>query len=148
MCFIACVVLVATLATSAHAGSGSEYTTVERFGAGVVRGYGDITDYDVASLPIGWYMDWGYRESPPRPGGIEYAQLVPTRLGSFPPNWDSLGAAVRANPGSMWFIGNEPDALSQYPRCPTAGELCRGLPCDLHFHQRARPDGTGRPWWV
>lgn len=110
LCFIACVVLVVTLATSAHAGSGSEYTIPERFGAGMAREYGDITDYDVASLPIGWYMDWGYRVAPPRPGGIEYAQLVSTRPGSVPPNWDSLGAAVRANPGSMWFIGNEPDA--------------------------------------
>lgn len=91
-------------------GSGALHTLQQRFGAGVARQYGDVTSYDVARLHIGWYMDWGYTADPPRPGGIEYVQLVPTAPSSFPPDWQSLSLAVQSNPGAMWLIGNEPDA--------------------------------------
>ena len=104
------ILSVALAATaSAQAGSGPMYTVQQRFGVGVARQYGDITSYDTSVLNIGWYMDWGYRSDPARPGGIDYAQLVTTRPSAFPPDWTALGAAVQANPGSMWFIGNEPD---------------------------------------
>ncbi len=110
LCLSAVAAVLLVVASAVCADPGPLYTTQERFGVGVARHYGDITDYDVASLHIGWYMDWDLRANALRPGGLEYAQLVTTRPGSFPPNWNILGAAVRANPGSMWFIGNEPDA--------------------------------------
>jgi hypothetical protein len=86
------------------------YTERERFGVGVVRQYGDISDYDVANLRIGWYSDWSYTQTPVRPGGIEYIQVVRTRADGSAPHWSALAAAVHANPGATWLIGNEPDA--------------------------------------
>jgi len=85
------------------------YTPQERFGVGVNLRYGDITDYDIASLRVGWYLDWDHRINPPRPTGIEYAQLIYVAPSTFPPDWTALGEVIRANPGSMWFVGNEPD---------------------------------------
>ncbi len=89
---------------------GPMYSVQERFGVGVARQYGDIIDYDVASLHIGWYSDWSYNAQPQRPGGIEYVQLVRTQPDGAAPDWDVLSAAVRSNPGADWLIGNEPDA--------------------------------------
>ena len=44
-----------------------------RFGAGASS---DIARYPVNQLRIGWYTDWGAALRPPRPGGIEYLQMV------------------------------------------------------------------------
>jgi len=107
---LAISIIVLWAAASDRAATTPLYTVQERFGVGVAREYGDITDYDVGSLHIGWYMDWSYRADPPHPEGIEYVQLVRVRPEWFPPNWTTLGEAVRANPGSLWLIGNEPDA--------------------------------------
>ena len=98
------------LSAGARADSGPMYTPTQRFGVGVANQYADITHYDVSPLNLGWYMDWGYNASPARPGGIEYYQLVGTAPAGWPPNWTALGEAVRANPGSAWLVGNEPDA--------------------------------------
>lgn len=110
LCSAIALTLVLLLLPAAPAQSGPLYSIEQRFGVGVARQYGEITGYDLAALHIGWYMDWSYRVSPPRPAGIEYAQLVTTRPSAFPPDWAGLAAAVRANPGATWFIGNEPDA--------------------------------------
>ena len=48
----------------------------DRFGVDLTSEFGVITDYDVASLHIAWYSDWGSTTSPLPPGGIEYAQLL------------------------------------------------------------------------
>jgi hypothetical protein len=80
---------------------------------GVRQEFGPITRFDVGSLHIGWYLDWGVRYSPERPGGIEYAQLVWISEGrsTVPPG--DLRAIVRANPGALWIIGNEPECVNQ-----------------------------------
>ncbi len=91
------------------------YSDRWRIGVGVAREYGYITDYDVSQLCLGWYQDWGTLLHPPRPEGIEYMQtlrLSPENFDLNNPasyNWTDLEAKIRANPGSVWMIGTEPD---------------------------------------
>lgn len=82
-----------------------------RFGVGAGQ---DIASYAISELRIGWYVDWRTTHNPARPGGIEYMptirlQQVGTDSYSSTPSGAALVAAVQANPGSVWLIGNEPD---------------------------------------
>ncbi len=103
-----------------------------RLGFGVSASY--LNQYpEVASLKAGWYLDWWVRATPQRPNAMEYAQVVrvhqdltcplysenawnrsicpyvvPHRY-SYRPSVDTITAAAKANPGSLWFIGNEMD---------------------------------------
>ncbi|MDH7489745.1 MAG: SdrD B-like domain-containing protein, partial [Anaerolineae bacterium] len=96
-----------------------------RFGFGIDTSIGQIGDYDVTQLGAGWYSDWGFRVSPPRPAGLEYFQLINVRADSvqvYTPTktitytgWANLESAIAANPGSVWIIGNEPDC--KWPDC-------------------------------
>jgi hypothetical protein len=90
----------------------------DRFGVAVRSDFGEITDYDVASLHIAWYSDWAARVNPPRPAGIEYAQLVWVSDGVFSPSLDQLAPMVDANLGSVWMIGNEPECIWQGNNTP------------------------------
>ena len=89
-----------------------------RFG---VNAIGSIADYDVSSLPIGWYSNWTTAVAPPRPGGIEFVHTVRLRddaesasADHWPPDWDAIDDAIAANPAaSLWLVGNEPDVESQ-----------------------------------
>lgn len=85
----------------------------------------------ISSLNAGWYLDWWSRPDPQRPRGIEYAQMVRVHqrlscpIGTTPdraicpyvrpyayaldPSLDEIARNARANPGSMWLIGNEID---------------------------------------
>ncbi|MFH1085329.1 MAG: DNRLRE domain-containing protein [Chloroflexota bacterium] len=100
------------------------YTLRQRLGVNVAPGFagvpsfpGLISDYPgVEELGLGWYSDWSVREAPPRPQGIEYAQLVQTR--AWPPDWARLERAARANPGALWIIGNEPETRGQGQHTP------------------------------
>ncbi len=90
----------------------------ERFGFGVVT---DITQFDVSRLHAGWYVNWGAAPSSPHPDGLEYVQIL--RLCDpeykhcsapyYTPNGSKLAAIVRANPGTLWLVGNEPDCPYQ-----------------------------------
>jgi hypothetical protein len=74
---------------------------------------GDVTSYDVSSLNVGWYLDWGTSVAPSQPGGAEYFQMVRlAQVGSsftFQPATSTLYAVIDANPGAVWLIGNEQD---------------------------------------
>jgi hypothetical protein len=78
-----------------------------RFGFDLHTGRGEVDDYNVELVRAGWYYDMSWRVSPPRPAGLEYMQTV--RVKSYPPKWVNLSTAITSNPGSWWFIGNEPD---------------------------------------
>ena len=74
----------------------------------------DITDMDVGPLRAGWYIDYHARQTPSRPGGIEFAQVInlgqgPDRSFHYSPKGADLLDIIDANPGAIWFIGNEPD---------------------------------------
>jgi hypothetical protein len=88
---------------------------------------------EIASLKAGWYVDWRVQEKPTRPNMMEYVQTIRVHqkltcpLGSadahdrlkcpyaipyaylISPDLTQITAAARANPGSMWLIGNEMD---------------------------------------
>jgi hypothetical protein len=103
-----------------------------RIGFGATTG--PITRYpDIQTLQAGWYTDWGVTLDPARPNGIEYMQMVrihqklacgewhqPDRTACpyahpldyvFTPDVGTIQAVAQANPGSLWAIGNEMDAV-------------------------------------
>jgi hypothetical protein len=80
---------------------------------GVVAPQSDVARYDVASLGAGWYLTGGTNPSPPRPGGMEFAQLVQVAGDTFQPSAGELAAIARAQPGALWLVGNEPDVIWQ-----------------------------------
>ncbi len=92
----------------------------ERFGVAFVPGVAIwdngqqrpalITDYGVDVLHVGWYSDWRTDPEPLRPGQIKYAQLLLVRPTQYPTNTLSLTDTVNANQGSLWIVGNEPEA--------------------------------------
>jgi hypothetical protein len=84
----------------------------------VSRLHGRITDYDLASLGIGWYTDWGTQLHPLRPDGVEYVQLVWIEDGQPTLSNEKLGLIVESNPGSLWLIGNEPECTHQGNSAP------------------------------
>ncbi len=78
-----------------------------RWGVGVA--VGPISRYDVGPLRLGWYLDWTARSAPPRPGDVEFAQVILVRGGLLHPDGATIAAIAHANPGSLWLVGNEPD---------------------------------------
>ena len=93
-----------------------------RLGVAVV--HSPITDYAYSLLNLGWYVNYSTTQSPLEPGGIEFVQTVRVhqhKTGScrdcyttpysytLSPGPTTLRSLVLANPGSTWFIGNEPD---------------------------------------
>ena len=86
-----------------------------------------------SQLGAGWYSNWSVHEKPSRPNGIEFAQTIRVhqRLACgawhhgdrtacpyaqpldyvYQPDQATLEAAIRANPGSLWIIGNEIDRV-------------------------------------
>ncbi len=100
-----------------------------------------ITDYDVGPLHIGWYCNWNTAEDPPRPDGMRFVQLVRIRPSLYPTNTQEITAAVAANPGSLWIIGNEPEArYNQGNRTPaTYAEIYH----DLYMCIKGTPDVPG-----
>jgi hypothetical protein len=87
----------------------------DRFGVWHTRGR--IDSYAVEQLHAGWYTSWAIMEKPLRPGGIRPVQLVrlsddgpfADRACTACPTWDKVRTTAQLNPGSLWFIGNEPD---------------------------------------
>jgi hypothetical protein len=75
-------------------------------------------NFDFAALNLGWYLDWRTAITPTHPSGAEHMQVIriqPTIDGgfAFSPPTSTLQAAVLANPGAVWLIGNEPEITVQ-----------------------------------
>jgi hypothetical protein len=82
-----------------------------RWGIGVA--IGPITRYNIDGLRLGWYLDWRVNREPLKPGNIEYAQMIRVKKGVLNPDVNGIAEVARANPGSLWMIGNEPDVKWQ-----------------------------------
>ncbi len=84
-----------------------------RFGVG----NGGQLGYEVASLNMGWYLDWHATLTPTHPNQAEYVQVIrlsPAFGGyTFSPLTSTVYAIAAANPGATWLIGNEPDSPFQ-----------------------------------
>ncbi len=113
-----------------------------RLGAAVVCN--PVTSYNYASLNLGWYVSYGTSGSPLEPNGLEFAQIVRlhqaknswarddyvvpyTYTLESPPDFAILRNQVLANPGSKWFIGNEPDRRDWGPGLSRQDEIVPAL---------------------
>jgi len=104
----------------------SQLDTLSRFGVGVINR--EHRSYYLTTAPVGWYLSWNLEVSPDRPyrvqvGGaspkrVEFLQMVPIEPELYPPNWSVLAEAIRASPGSIWIVGNEPDSIFKGRRTP------------------------------
>jgi hypothetical protein len=65
--------------------------------------------YDIASIGIGSYLDWGAISNPSLPTGVEYIRVLRLRDDLYQQTLDNLPGWVQANPGGVWVVGNEPD---------------------------------------
>lgn len=91
--------------------SQTESAPLCRFG---VNSTSNIASFSTAPLRIGWYLNYSTAQTPVRPNGIEYTQMI--RLQQLNattyrtvPSAEVIEKIAAANPGSAWFIGNEPD---------------------------------------
>jgi len=82
-----------------------------RFGFGVVRN--PIEEYDVSPLGADWYVDFGFRDDPPPLFDMEYAQTIRLSESGYAVSQEAIETHARARPGTLWLIGNEPDAPAQ-----------------------------------
>ena len=115
---ITMLVLAMALVATAPADAGTPqgmYSIRERFGVNVARTFSPVPDFPgspadfggVEDLGFGWWSDWSMTREPWETEDIEFAQIVRGIPGS------GLENTVRANPGSLWIIGNEPETGSQ-----------------------------------
>ena len=108
--------LTATILPTVIAGPGTDDLVVpasEHFRLGVSLPYGAGRDYDLATLKVGWVMDWGARATTALPGSVAYAQTVRMSGGALRPEAAVVTNVARARPGSLWLISNEPDVRWQ-----------------------------------
>jgi hypothetical protein len=89
----------------------------DRFGFGVA--IPPMDQFDVEQLHAGWYYYWRTDPNPVRPQGLEFVQMIQVRGTSFSPSGQDLERVVQNNPGSLWFVGNEPDVIWQNNTTPT-----------------------------
>ena len=96
------------------------YPPNERFGVNVDTDNGmRVEDYDVAQLKAHWYVDYRTQITPTHPADLQYAQMIRGNVWRSRNFTQTLTAAIRANPGALWFIGNEPDRDGQDGLTPT-----------------------------
>ncbi len=80
------------------------------------------------ALKVGWYVDWGSSSTPYHPDGAEYARTISFKVNTNNCSTSKIPAStrsqvqesitgtalinnLRANPGALWLIGNEPDSI-------------------------------------
>jgi hypothetical protein len=70
-------------------------------------------EYDIALLHADWYVQYPGFRTDHGPEDLEYAQII--RLNEYfePPEEQAIVRYARAHPGTLWLIGNEPDAPAQ-----------------------------------
>lgn len=71
-----------------------------------------------AQLGAGWFYDWWVRVDVPRLRGAEYVQMVGVNANGPTQGYAHLTQAARANPGMVWFVGNEVDVADQNGMTP------------------------------
>ncbi len=93
---------------------------IGRFGFGVTREGGPPSNYDVPMLNAGWYWDWAARGETAIPlhEYVQTVRLKPVKSGGVQIGYtpvitgSALRQAIAAQPGGIWFIGNEPDCVN------------------------------------
>jgi len=86
----------------------------ERFGVNVDTTNGmSIDGYAVGQLKAHWYLDYGVHITPSHPAGIQYLQMIRESAWHSQAFTQTVKAVAKANPGTIWIIGNEPDRDGQ-----------------------------------
>jgi len=111
------------------------WTGDARFGFGVSEN--PVEQYNVSLLHADWYINFGFRADPPSLPGLEFVQTIrlcepdlgllfggncwaPRTCGTdYSPSQAAIVDYATAQPGTLWLIGNEPDAPGQ--DCITPG---------------------------
>jgi hypothetical protein len=84
---------------------------LERFGLGVP--YPPLEPDMAKELGVGWYLSWRVDKNPPKIPGVAFWQMIRVQEDGFRPDKSAIRQAAKANPGSTWLIGNEPDVIWQ-----------------------------------
>ncbi len=81
------------------------------FGMTVPYGAAFMNGYDLSILGIDTYLDWGNKsKSSAVADNIQYLRVLQVSDASYAYNYQALPSRLAAYPGSVWLIGNEPDA--------------------------------------
>ncbi len=70
-------------------------------------------EYNVARLHADWYVQYPGFRADHGPENLEYAQIIRLNEKFDPPDEQAIVQYARARPGTLWMIGNEPDAPAQ-----------------------------------
>lgn len=88
-----------------------------RFGVTVGGDFSSFDVTDMQQLNAGWYVNWRANPSVSEPPGLEHTNVIRLQANLYSytsdPPQSELPALVAANPGQIWFIGNEPDSIFQ-----------------------------------
>lgn len=97
-------------AAAAAAESGT-IPLLQRFGtAGALS---TIPRAQAAGLPFGSFFNWQVHTVPFDIEGIAFWHTIRLRGDAVMTPWEDIAAAVAANPGAKWIVGNEPDVKWQ-----------------------------------
>jgi hypothetical protein len=115
--------LQAAASASPSAVDGLQYLPLVRNGVAPLCRFGvngAVQSYPVQPLRLSWYVDYQATRNANPPSGIDYYPMI--RLEPIGDSYDysiyvnrapttdaDLSAVIDANPGTYWFIGNEPD---------------------------------------
>lgn len=80
---------------------------------GVTAALEDVRPALAAGLPFGSYATWRVSGEPQQPDGVHFWQMIRLQEERVRTPWRDIDAALAANPGAIWLIGNEPDVISQ-----------------------------------
>lgn len=102
---------------------------------------------NIESLGARWYLDWQVKLAPERPNQMDYVQMVRVHqklaCGAwfhsdhnlcpyttphdyvYKPSQATIEAAAKANPGSLWLIGNEMDRIDWAYCAEWEGAFCK-----------------------
>ncbi|MBN1953860.1 MAG: hypothetical protein JW900_02310 [Anaerolineae bacterium] len=89
-----------------------------RWGVGVA--VGPLSRYGVSALGLGWYLNWTIWSDDGAPQGVDFVPMIRLRDGVLFPDAAAIADVARANPASLWLVGNEPDVRWQDNVTPDA----------------------------
>lgn len=99
-----------TLSESAVA-SDLPQSPLDRFG--ITGSPEDVDEALATGLRFGNYAGWQVRVGPPAPEDVTFWQVIRVSQDGVLVPWQQLAAAIAANPGAYWVVGNEPDVVVQ-----------------------------------
>jgi hypothetical protein len=97
-----------------------------------------VEQYDVSSLYSDWYVAYpGFRTDPPPLLDLEFVQIIRLYHGDSWPSQEAVARYAKTQPGTLWLIGNEPDAPAQ--DCVVPAEYAQLYHQWYHFIKAADP---------